>query len=402
MKKYIIIALAAVVALAACTKANPEATRSEKISFEVANYMPQTKANSSLDSEGYTKFNCYAWYFGAPMQYMNNVEVSKGTDVWAPANDYYWPKTGYINFYSYAGSQAPAVTPTSDYKTVTVKYDNTPIGAEDNFMVAKPALHFGIANADANIVAIDHEQGDFSYDTPGYTYTTSSQTYTGVPTLFQHELAKVAVRVKLATDESKKSANTIWTVTVKANGSDTPSNIKPINKGTLTLKNTDGATAPLVDSWTTYDASDAAFTANSNEEAIGWVASTNTEDKETIAFATKILTMNANTIASTTTENLLDVRTVMPQVTTGVEFNLTYEVSAKHTGETDPFMTEVLKIENKTLAAATDNTLLYWGRNQVIVYTITIDPVTQKVSFDPAVEEWTSATGAISLPNASL
>ncbi|MBO4557279.1 MAG: hypothetical protein J5693_01565 [Bacteroidales bacterium] len=405
MKKYIVIALAAVVAFTACTKVNPEEKKSDKISFNVANYVPQTRANSSLDSEGYSKFVCNAWYFGTPMQFMNEVEVIKGDAAWAPANDYYWPKTGYINFYSYAGSKAPAFTYSDDKKTVTVKYDKT-IEAADNFMVADPALHFGLANAEYNGVEIDEEQGAFNYETGKYTYSSSSQSYAGVPTLFRHKLAKVAVRVKLATTEAKKSNNTKWTVVIKANGTDTPSNLKPINKGVLTLKHTDEATAASTGTWALYadDENPLVNTSDApNATAIGWVAGT---DQETVAFKTATLEMLPTKIVSETTETILDVRTIMPQLTNGVGFNLTYEVTAQHGNETDgyeaAFMTEVIKIENKTLAAASANNPAFWGMNQVITYTITIDPVTSKVIFDPAVEEWTYATGAIALPNTSL
>ena len=376
MKKFFIaIAALALVASAACTKVNPEEKKAEKISFQVANYVPQTKANSSLDSEGYTKFNCYAWFFGAPMQYMNNVEVVKGTDAWAPAEDYYWPKTGYINFYSYAGSQAPSVTASADMKTVTVAYDAT-IGANDNFMVADPALHYGIAQADADEVTIDNEQGAFDYTTGNHAYTASSQSYTGVPTLFHHMLAKVAFVVKLKTADANKSANTTWEV-VTLNTTDNPSNIAPFNKGTLTLTNTDAATAATIGAWTTT----------------GWAAGT---DKETISFASKTLTIQPNATESAETDNkLLEVRTVMPQLTNGIDFNFAYQINAKHGATT--FMSEVITISGKKLAEVA-STVTEWNMNEIILYTITIDPVGKKVTFDPAVVQWTAEAGSINLP----
>lgn len=394
MKKFFIaIAALALVASAACTKVNPEEKKTEKISFQVANYVPQTKANSSLDSEGYNSFYCYAWYFGAPMQYMNNVEVKKGTNEWAPAQDYYWPKTGYINFYSYAGSQAPSVTPSTDMKTVTVAYADKTIASTDNFMVADPALHFGVANFDADLVTINDEQGNFNYTTGKYDYTTSTQSYKGVPTLFHHMLAKVAFLVKLETAEANKSANTTWTVTV-LNTSDNPSTLKPVNMGSLTLKNTDAAADAGMGTWSVYNGTTEVTDAAAKK--IGWVAGTSTE---TISFATKTLTIQPNANVSAETDNkLLEVRTVMPQATSGVAFDFAYQVSAQHTGDSAPFMTEIIKVSNKTLAQVTNSTPAAWNMNQITLYTITIDPVGKRVTFDPAVVEWDSTTGAITLP----
>lgn len=391
MKKYfIVLAVAALAASAACTKVET-ITPDQKISFEVANYVPQTKANSSLDSEGYTSFTANAWFFQGEnnkMQYMNNETVSKGTDSWAPANDYYWPKdaSSYINFYSYAGSKAPAISADETMKTITVSYANVEIANNDNFMVADPALHF---KSNVDQVEINDEQGEFNYtgeNAGKHTYTGSSQSYTGVPTLFHHMLAKVAVVVKLKTTEAKKSANTTWTVKVLADGS----NIKPIKKGSLTLKNTDAATAATIDSWKIYNGETEITDAAA--KSIGWIAGT---DIETIAFTEQTLTIPANATESADTKNLVDVRTVLPQATSGVNFNLKYEVSASH-GDT-AFMKEIITLDEQTLAAAA-STVTAWNMNQITLYTITIDPVTEKVTFDPAVVEWDSVTGTITVP----
>ena len=399
MKKYIIIALAALVAFSACTKTNPEEKKSEKISFTVANYMPQTKANSSLESEGYNSFTCNAWFFpetGANMQYMEDVAVSKktsgNTTEWAPANDYYWPKTGYINFYSYAGSKNPSVTPSTNLKTVTVKYENVTIAEDDNFMVADPALHFGLANANANLVNIDHEQGDFDYTTGKYTYTNSTQAYTGVPTLFHHMLAKVAFVVKIKT-QSAASANTIWTVKILNDDTNNyKSNIEALSMGSLTLTNTDEATAATVGSWNLP----------SETDKIGWVPSASSVEgakSEVMPFEDVTLTLPKNQTESTTA-TLLPIRTVMPQATTSVGFNLAYEVSATHDGENAPFLTEVIKVAKQQLSVVA-STVTAWNMNQITLYTITIDPVGAKITFDPAVVEWDSQAATISLPIAT-
>ncbi len=394
MKKYIVIALAALVAFTACTKVNPEEKKSEKISFNVANYVPQTKANSSLESEGtgdtYKSFNCYAWQFTATgvaantTPYMSNVAVKKGANEWAPAEDYYWPKTGYINFYSYAGTKAPTVTPSEDMKTITVQYAPEAIASTDNFLLADPALHFGVANYDADMVKINDEQGAFDYSTGNYTYTAidpadtdANPLYKGVPTLFHHMLAKVAFVIKLKTTTA--SNNTSWTVKVLNSATDNQkSNIEALKTGTLTLESADAAAATAtasIGSWTVKNATNA---------AIGWVPGTSAE---VMPFETVSLTLPADgTTVETAAQTLLPVRTVMPQATSSVAFNLAYEVSAAH-GST-VFMKEVLKVSEQLSAVASTPTA--WNMNQITLYTITIDPVGKKITFDPAVVEWTS------------
>ena len=324
MKKYFIIAIAALVAGTACSKVETVEAPAKKISFEVANYVPQTR-NSSLESEGYTSFHTYAWYFpsadATAQAYMSNVEVKKGTSAWAPTADYYWPKNGWINFYSFVGTALPTVSVSDDSKTITAKYENAEIKSTDNYMVADAALHY---NQNVDAVTYDKKLSDFDYATGNYKYETETDgAYTGVPTLFRHQLAKVAVIVKLKTTEAKKSSNT-WKVEV-LNTTDNPSNINPINKGTLTLKNVDGAAAANTTTWTTD----------------GWVASTTATDVEKIEF-TKSLTLQPQAIKSTEDSIAVAVRTVMPQVTSGVKFNFSYKITANNGSD---YMTEIVKID---------------------------------------------------------
>ena len=224
MKKYFIIAVAAVAAMAACSKVEVDetATPATKIGFEVANYARQTKANSSLTNaeDGIYKFHTFAYQFpeiGSPREFMNvdifawqeaakTNKLTSGTSpvmVWAPEQDYYWPKTGHINFYSYAGSHTPAetVNSTGDWKTVTFTYTDAVIEATSNILVADAALHQGRANSGDNAYEVDNNGSD-------------ADVTAGVPTLFHHQLAKITFDVEARTTDLKKSANTIWKVQV--------------------------------------------------------------------------------------------------------------------------------------------------------------------------------------------
>lgn len=396
MKKFFFIA-AAVVAMAACAKTEVqfnETADSNKIGFEVANYAAQTKANVALTNEddALYQFHTYAYQFpklGNAVEFMNTdifawdnatpaAKVTSGTSIysWAPENDYYWPKTGYINFYSYAGTQAPAESVSADKKTVTLAYENKTIAATDNFMVADAALHF---NANKETYQVDGTE-------------TSGHVTKGVPTLFRHMLAKLKMDVKIQIPAEKKSANTIWKVEILDNydidgnsaiADAEKSQIYPVNKGTLTLENADAlaADAPLnatEQQWTR--------TQTGADVVSGWKPG---DTNELIQLhADNVLTLPVNETESTATEELLAIRTVMPQLTENVAFKLIYKVQALHS--TDVFMEEIRTVGIDVPADLYDliGSIPQWESNKKITYHIIIDPVSEKVTFDPAVEAY--------------
>ena len=367
MKKIYILATVALVASAACTKIETAETpeTGSKIAFEVANYM-STKANeTALQTEGYTSFNTYANFFpgtGATQVYMDNVAVNftAGTpNVWAPARDYYWPKTGWINFYSYAGSQAPVITFNGDKTVATAAYTDKTIAATDNFLLADAALIQNQNRTD---------------------YTSVSGVTSGVPTLFRHQLARVKFDIKLATTDEKKSSTTSFKVTVLNTGT-TLSNLKADSKGSLTLTNTVDATA-------------SAHTLAWSDVKV-WTPSA-TPVVETMNFLTPALTLNVNSTESSVAD-LLNERSVLPQTLDDDNvFTLTYQVETYY--GSDPYMTEIITVTGKLGTLV--NSISAWNKNTKITYHIVIDPVGNKVTFDPAVEEWGTAAGTYSYPTA--
>jgi len=132
MKKYFFIATAALAALASCSKVTPVAEPDQAISFQVANYSSRTKANEvSITSEGFTQFITNAWFHqnenADGQRLMENERIEKGTtyapNEWAPTTrPYYWPKTGYINFYSYASIKSFTGTPTAGEDKIVAEY----------------------------------------------------------------------------------------------------------------------------------------------------------------------------------------------------------------------------------------------------------------------------------------
>ena len=399
MKKIsILFAVAALVAGAACSKVETVGTADNngKISFQVANYANQTKANdeTSLASEGFYQFNTTAIFFpaeGDVQTFMDKVaifpwdnaatpaKVTQGNGIysWAPERDYFWPKTGYINFYSYAGTKAPAQTISTDNKTVTFAYSDVEIAADDNLLVADAALHF---NANQKKYKKDNVSE-------------------GVPTLFRHLLAQVKFTVKLKTAETNKSASTIWKVTILNETTGTNPKVSAIDfakQGTLSLANA--------------DALDADATLNTTLQAwtpTGWTPKANAtaETVEIMTAATTpaeiVMTLPVNTAEiDAVPVAYADFRSVMPQATNGVNFNLYYKIEAQRPGETTPFMTEILSVTGKTLKDLVSS-IENWQMNHRYTYNIIIDPVGKKVLFDPAVEAWNTDnanTAAINIP----
>ena len=400
MKKYFIFAAAAVVAMAACSKVEEDfnlTSPNNKIGFEVAKYTRQiqTKANAITDEAIYS-FHTVANQFptvGSPVVFMDvdilpwHVEGSTRTqvtapaanetlpliNVWAPSDDYFWPKTGWINFYSYAGTHAPTVgNAAADKKTVTFTYTDAVINANSNILVADAALHYGRANSQTETHQVDNSE-------------TAGHVTKGVPTIFRHQLAKLIIDVEARTTAAKVSSNTTWKVqvlSVSPDNADYKSEIKPVNKGSLVLTSAEAAnTTTNTYAWE-----------KTNESATnisGWVASTATADKEEIALSdSDVLEIAVNTTGNSTKSVILAERSVLPQLTNGVAFKLTYKVQAYH-GNTI-FLEETREVgvtADKTISQLA-NTVTSWGANQRITYHIIIDPVSEKVTFDPAVEEY--------------
>ena len=384
MKKYLILTAAALVAFAACTKVETDETvaASQKISFQVAKYMAQTKADpvkgtetsllSETDANGsISTFKTNAWYHSpvdGTQYYMKNVDIKWNVSTanqWAPDNDYYWPKTGTINFYSYAGTPAPTTYNTEG----SLVYTDKVIAYNDNVLVADAAYRY---NQNKTVYQIDN--------------TTTGE---GVPTLFRHYLAKLAFNAALRTTDAKKSATNHFKVEIL------DATVKFLNKGTLTLTNADPATSETaqINPWTNANASKP----NVAWVAGAWDASTNVETVDTLstpAMQKLVLNLAENALQQTETDTvLLAMRTVMPQVLDGTNatFYIKYKVSSYLTGEADPYAVETIEV-TKPLTTLVPS-ILEWNRNTKYTYTIVIDPIANKILFDPAVEEWAEVAG---------
>lgn len=407
MKKYFILVAAALVALAACSKMEvSETTPQKEITFEIAKYSAQTKAgeNTALNAElvngnSITSFYTNAWYYtdgeATSQRYMTNQEVryiagnSTTSAKWAPyGRTYFWPKTGWINFFSYAGAPAPTAVAEN---TLTYGTTSNPltIGTGANVLIADAAYKYNDNNP--------------TPDDPYYHMSTTNEGTVGegVPTLFRHALAKLTVDVKFdATGiENKYTFDVdVLSASVKVN-----------NKGSLAVAFTPQNTKGTV-KWSTPASTD----------KIGWVPSsaayvaidapsTAIEKSFTANPATSDITAQGGKVvgsAENTPLVLINENTVMPQEmvnpdddTKQATLSISYKLKTTYTdGENSDSITETVTLTDIPMVNfkynGTNNTptaIEQWNMNTKYTYHITIKPG-GVVLFDPAVEPWVVET----------
>lgn len=357
MKKLFIISVAAIVALAACSKTEVKDLNSEKaISFQVAKYVGQTKADkdshdhTSLIDEGFNTFKTNAYFYtpGKAVQaFMEDQVVSyDGSSKWAPTREYFWPKTGYINFFSYAGTIEP-----------TAKAENSLTYTDATILPLAPA---------SNILVADAAYGFNSNDNAEHKLNGVTE---GVPTLFRHMLAKVVFDVIVdATEGTDDKYN--WTATVNS------ATVSYRNQGSLSVaftapsSITGPSTVQGVPTWTPKDVANASLNKVSATVAPSAVGGDKTATPVT----------------------LIEESVVLPQTlnATGVTFAMEYDLTYTYNGgspitETVPVTATALT----TLAPSITN----WAVNTVYKYHIIIKP-NGPVLFDPAVETWAEVESA--------
>ena len=209
MKKTLVFAALASVALVGCTK-NVEVANNDlnEITFETPVLAPATKTDEITGTTFPTSvdFAVFAWYNASELTgtnvaagslYMNDVTVSydstkddttTGAGAWKPASVYFWPKNGFLAFDAYSPSSVAA---TCDATT-------------------------GIAFSDFVAPISYDDQIDLLYSTRVINKQSSVENtndkYDGVNIPFNHALSVVRVFVKASTDTD---ANLIKVKSVK-------------------------------------------------------------------------------------------------------------------------------------------------------------------------------------------
>ena len=378
MKKNILFAAAALLALAACTKVETAQDVQREINFEVANSL--TKATGSVYSNG--AFGTYAW-FNNTDDFMVNEQVDLSGGVWKTVDyTFYWPKTGTISFISYSPfygtSNTAGTVPVVTKNSIT--YTGVTAGTTD-LMYADRAT----CSSNVNVVT-DSDIADSGYS--------------GVPTVFRHALAKVSFKIRanfLTSTDPTTNTTTTWEVTVK---NAQISGFKTTGDLALTL-NGNNWDKPVTNIGTP-------------EEPVNVNVWTNLSGATT---AQELVADTENGVVLTTTAQDLNSATgfVIPQVLTADAQKLELNIHIKTTLSNGKVIEEDYKttgfdggtyppIDIKDISS-----LKAWEINQNIVYTINIKPTATTptgsydnpndviITFDPAVADWTTVDAAATI-----
>lgn len=367
MKKYFILAVAALVAFSACAKIEDvDSAPAKKITFQAASYVPQTKANVPVWDE-FTSFKCKAFLYAAgytsETQNMFGIDgetikpwKSDGTaatgedevSYWAPQHDYYWPKdaSSYVNFVAWYDAKGTPTTATETSLVWTIDGSSRSLQTDDNILFADEAWRYK-SNPTGN--------------TPQYT---GDAVTSGVPMIFHHALAQLCIKANVT---KASEGNTSWDVTlseIKLEG--------VFNTGTLTLENSaPSGTDPAPKAWTG-----------------GWATSGSASTINLAAITTALPAVTANNDKVVMTMQNIIPQTVTDDVVLSFNYNISYKYNNTEYAHEKIAASIQLNDTNKVSSAIGS-----WGMNQQITYTITINPETTTIKIDPAMVEWEPQAG---------
>ena len=195
MKKIIIISLAALLALASCTKKEAESS-SREITFQTAAYLTRAGIDGPEFPTSET-FGVYAWASGNPDGYfMQNEKIAYNSEgKWTAATEFYWPVKQTVDFFGYYpyGMQQISVAPK------TISYSNLDVEATQfDALYSSKTVGYGFNPDGETRVGIDGSKG--------------------IPILFHHALSKVVVDARTAYDaiEEADGSKYSWKVTLNS------------------------------------------------------------------------------------------------------------------------------------------------------------------------------------------
>lgn len=409
MKKYFIFAAAALVALTACSKVETDNAPAQKITFQAANYVPQTKASSvfadfpefksraflhaegvDLDANGAVNGTSYQEFFGASGETVSPYNSSdakitspttatNNVSYWAPSHEYYWPKgtKSFVNFIGWYGTTdgTNAVNPDISYEYTSNKWTATMVWNFSNSTVGA---------AGANLLYADMAWRYNSNPTAAYGENGLSSGYNkGVPMLFHHALAQINVKAyaTAATAGTGEPANTALTA-----GS---SNTVTDGNATWTIKLTDVKITPVYTSGTLTLTNQDKGSTGTQEWSGDWAAASGaTAGDLALTSGTEVpVNQIAKPAASGTDGDVIAKTCVVPQslgATVVLSFNLdittTYSNVSNH---------EIIPVSIKLNDMGTSA----WVLNTKYTYYLNINPSQKVVRFDPALaEDWATGT----------
>ena len=344
MKKYLLIASAALLALAACSKVTPVEQPDQAISFNVVNYANSTKADDAghLAFEG-NDFGAYAWvtmtdwategdatFFWNP----NNQQITKNAaGKWTTSTSYFWPKQAKLSFASYApymATGAPTYTKANGWAMSNYSINND---ANVDLMFADL-----VTDLTGNVTRQEASEGD------GGRHFAD-----GVPTLFHHKLTRVNFQFALAEDASAFANITDVYIVVRS-------------ASIVNIKNT------------------GSYANNA------WAPTTATAEYAFVNSDKELKTKNEFKDADVKDRILLPQELVASADNApGQQLKISYAIFTKYVGS-DDYLEE--KIENE-LYDLKGTTVSAWNQNMDVLYKVSIYPTEQNpIYFDPAVKAW--------------
>lgn len=372
MKKYFILAAAALVAMCACTK-NEVNIPDEEISFEVANYASATKADPAV-LESNTDFAVYAYMHGLQVSwaladfasysvYMNNVTIKHQSDgKWAADSKYYWPKTGQLSFLGYSPAAANGKVSSDG-----IVFENFAIG-----ITPGGYTNAGWAKANNNYDLMWSNE-DESKEKTVADATTNTYGHAGVPMLFHHALANLNFKAgytEMIGTTNGDPENAF--IGVQINSLEL---VDVISKGTFksdateqwTLSTTDKATPNFGTMKIEAGTASTVTAANYNAKAVEYLIIPQGAKKLVVKY--QFITSATKTVDGVTSNVLSDV--------------VTFEQELKDVYDT---ATPAQKIAN-------------WAVETKYTYTLTFCPVGDTpITFDPSVNNWTEvAAGGVAV-----
>ena len=346
MKKYLILALPVLVASAACTKVEVQDTVEQAVTFNVVNYLHQTRAYNAYSTED--TFGTFAFFTptdwetdGDGTVFIENEEVLYGPSYaegeWGTATRYFWPKTAKLTFASYSPFVDAASAASKGFSAVPT-YTKS-----DGFAFPRYKI---VPETDVDLMVADLTT-DQTANLSEYAVSSNTQ---GVPTLFRHQLTQVAVVFR-----STENAN----------------------------PNVTGSEIVVKDVWLSNIRNEGSYTQNSDPV---WSDQSGEVVYDFNPGGQLVLTEPGRDYYPSVRSRIL-----LPQplvrgygFTQGQQLNVVFSIrSVFEDGRT---------VDGDEITSTVD---LYsldipdWLPNMSVVYTITIDAVSQDpITFDPAIAEW--------------
>ena len=374
--KLLLVVLVFVLAGCVETLEDSPVPSSRKVTFQTASY-PTTRATGQPHKGTeftYGHFMTFAWseaVVEADKVFMNHQRVERSGDgkTWEPTSVYYWPMYTPVDFISYFPESSKDILKVEreelTYTGYEVYGESADITTETkDLMYADKAVGYG-----ANVDEVNDDLGG-----------ANDRGYTGVPTLFNHALAQLEIRVLVQQPEGETTFH--WEAVIDQ------AELKGLyTKGDLTLTLKDPSVSHGVVGWETADEGDA--------KTVGWVNDGNVKEQAIVGETADKKNFTVRSTEDYGVKNGEEAVVgcasmykafVLPQVledTHLLDLKLTvnkYEGENSKTSEADK---DVRHLQLKT------GDITVWGMNQRVVYTIVINPAKNgKILFDPAIKKW--------------